>query len=94
MPLTDDAPRLISIDEFIKGMLGHKSSSSYYNHIHEEGWPQRVWPSGKPMLVYDECVAYIERLKARRVKPPKYVRPPAANPGQRGRPRKQPEAAG
>ncbi len=91
--LKDNAPRLITIDEFVKGMLGHKSSSSYYNHMHEEGYPQRVWPSGKPMLVYSECVAYLETLMQRRVKPPKFEKPPPRNPGQRGRPRKQPAEA-
>jgi len=78
--------RLVTIEFFVKNMLGYKSKVTYYNHIDDEGWPQRVWPGGKPMLVYSECLAYLERLKANRAPPAEpYVKPNKKNPGARQR---------
>lgn len=59
-------PKFVSIDFFVKEMLGYKSRITYYNHVGDEGFPQRVYPGGKPMLVYDECVAYLRRVMDRR----------------------------
>jgi len=91
--MTEEHPRFVTIDYFCKDMLGFKSRVSYYNHIKDEGWPQRVYPAGKPMLVYDECVEFQRRLMAKRQPPPSpYVKPTK---GRRiGRPVKQPEARG
>ena len=80
--LDENGDRLITIDEFIKGMLGYKSRITYYNHIEDEGWPQRVYPGGKPMLVLSECLKYLDLLKANREPPPTpYVKPNKKNPG-------------
>jgi|SRR5882672_1625526 len=55
--------RFVTIEYFIKEMMGYKSKVSYYNHLNDEGWPQRVYPgSGKPLLRYEDCVAYQEML--------------------------------
>lgn len=63
-------PRFVTIDYFIKDMLGYKSRISYYNHIKDPRWPQRVYPTGdKPMLDFDECVAFMEWKKGNREKP-------------------------
>jgi hypothetical protein len=67
---TEDHPRFVSIDYFVIDMLGLKARSNYYNHRNDEGWPQRVYPTGKPMLVYEECVAYQKMLMNRRGGPP------------------------
>lgn len=57
-------PKFVTIDYFIKQMLGYKSRISYYNHRNDAGFPQRVYPFGgpgsKPMLVYAECAAYLQ----------------------------------
>ncbi|RJT28403.1 hypothetical protein D3227_34365 [Mesorhizobium waimense] len=85
--------KLATIDYFIKDMLGYKSRVSYYNHINEPGWPQRVYLAGrKPMLVYDECLAYQRRLMAERDPPPPDKKPELPDGKQRhvGRPAKVP----
>lgn len=56
----------VTITHFIKNMLGFKARGTYYNHLDEPGWPQRVYPLGKPMLVYAECVAYLRKVEAAR----------------------------
>jgi hypothetical protein len=91
--MTDAAekPRLITIEQFIIGMMGFRSRISYYNHQGEPGWPQRVYIGKKPMLRYDDCMAYYNGLvsdpvpeaktppvRRRRVGRP--VRPPPAKP--------------
>lgn len=65
--------RFVSIGYFMKTMLGYKSDVSYYNHLDDEGWPQRVWPtaSGKPMLVREECDAYVAGKMDNRTPPTK-----------------------
>lgn len=71
-----DHPRFVTIDYFIKDMLGYSNRTSYYNHMDDPGWPQRVYPAGKPMLVYDECVAYQRQIMANRTPPAEaYVKP-------------------
>jgi len=85
--------RFVTIDYFMKEMLGYKSKVTYYNHLADEGWPQRVYPTGKPMLVYDECVAYQQQLMSKRVPTGRFKksRPPPLPDGQkrhRGRPAK------
>jgi hypothetical protein len=53
--------KFVTIDFFVKDMLGYKSRITYYNHIGDEGWPQRVYPAGKkPKLLYEECIAYVQ----------------------------------
>lgn len=64
--MTDEHPRFVTIGYFIHDMLGYKSRVSYYNHLGDKGWPQRVYPDGKPLLVYDECVAYQRSLMGKR----------------------------
>jgi len=66
--MTDEV-EFITIDEFVKGMLRYKSRISYYDHIDDEGWPQRVFV-GKPMLVKSECEAYVRKLLADRTAKP------------------------
>ena len=76
--MTDEPDKLVSIEYFVTQMLGYKAKSTYYQHMHEPGWPQRVYPGSKAMLVLSECEAYIAKLKADRtpapVKPPKVKR--------------------
>jgi hypothetical protein len=66
----DEPIRFVTIEYFIHDMLGYKSRISYYNHINDKGWPQRVYPTeGKPKLIYAECVAYQQKImKARSTK--------------------------
>lgn len=92
MDQPQEHPRFVTIDFFVKDMLGYKHRVSYYDHINDRGWPQRVYPGGtKPMLVYDECVAYQRMKMAERDPTPK----PAPTVKRRvGRPVKQPEARG
>lgn len=95
--MNDTPTRLVTIDYFIKEMMGWKTLSSYYSHIDDEGWPQRVYPNTKkPMLVLSECQAYIDGLMANREKPvAKFKRAKAGEgvradqkPRHRGRPAK------
>jgi len=86
MDAATDHPRFVSIDYFVNEMLGFKSRSTYYNHRNDVGWPQRVYPTGKPMLVYEECLAYQKMLMDRRNPPPVHRPPSLGRP--RGRPRK------
>lgn len=65
--------RLVTVDYFIKEMLGYKHRSTYYNHLDVPGWPQRVYPGGKPMLVLAECEAFMAKLLAERT-PQKVVK--------------------
>lgn len=91
MDAPQEHPRFVTIDFFVKDMLGYKHRVSYYDHINDPGWPQRVYPGGtKPMLVYDECVAYQRMKMAEREGKPKASAP--AGKRHVGRPAKQPEA--
>ncbi|MER9336034.1 hypothetical protein NKJ06_18925 [Mesorhizobium sp. M0293] len=85
-------PRFVTIDYFVKTMLGYKHRVSYYDHINDPGWPQRVYPGGKPMLVYDECVAYQRQKMAER--DPQRPTPTNGRKRHVGRPAKQTEARG
>lgn len=64
--MAEPGERYVTITYFIKNMLGFKARGTYYNHLDEPGWPQRVYPVGKPMLVYSECLAYQRKLEAAR----------------------------
>ena len=83
--------RFISINQFMD-MMGFKAASSYYNHIDDEGWPQRVWPGGtsKPMLVLAECEEYMAKIIANRVPPTKPFVKAKAGAGARARHRGRP----
>lgn len=62
--------KFVTIEYFIIEMMGYQSKTSYYNHLNDEGWPQRVYTGGgKPMLVYDECIAFQEMLMKRGRRP-------------------------
>lgn len=83
----------VTLKYFAVEMLGYKDVVSYYNHMHEPGFPQRVYPTGakKPMLVYEECVAYQERVMNARSTAPTEPRSrkktvPVARKPKRGRP--------
>jgi len=54
--------RFITIGEFVK-MMGRRSRNWYYNHLKDEGFPQRIYLPGndKPVLDLDECIAYQQR---------------------------------
>jgi hypothetical protein len=58
----DDHVHFVTLEYFMVEMLGFKSKQSYYDHASKPGWPQRVYPGGKPMLVLEECRAYQRRL--------------------------------
>jgi hypothetical protein len=81
--------RYVSISYFIKGMLGF-SRATYYNHLDQPGWPQRVYPTGtkKPMLIYSECLAYQRQLEEARKPAPAAPEPEPKAPQKRrpGRP--------
>jgi hypothetical protein len=89
--MSEQHPKFVTIDFFIKEMLGYKSRITYYNHLTDKGWPQRVYPGGKPMLVYDECVAYLQQLMDKRAPkgPFKKAEPPGGKKRHPGRPAKQ-----
>lgn len=53
------AGKLCTIAYFME-MAGYKSKVSYYNHLDDEGWPQRIYRTGRPMLRYDDCKAYLD----------------------------------
>lgn len=87
--------RFVTIDYFIKEMLGFQSRITYYNHIGDEGWPQRVYPAGmKPMLLYSECLAYVQGKMLERVAPVRQKKtPPPKKKRRPGRPVKAPKSA-
>lgn len=93
MDQTEQHPRFVTIDYFVKDMLGYRNRVTYYDHINDPGWPQRVYmPGGKPMLVYDECVAFLRQMMAKRAPAP--AKPTDGRKRRPGRPVKQPEARG
>ena len=79
---------LITIDQFMVDMLGYKSRVSYYNHLDDKGWPQRVYPGGKPMLVLSECQAYMESLLETRAPVP-FTRSMAGTGVRAGQPKRR-----
>jgi len=78
----NNLPRYVTITYFVTQMLGRRARGTYYNHLGDPGWPQRVMIGGKPMLNLDDCTAYIRRQDAIGRAPPVKVKRP------RGRPRK------
>lgn len=52
--------RYITLGFFVHEMLGMRSKNWYYNHLKDEGFPQRVYLPGstRPALDYDECIAW------------------------------------
>lgn len=75
-------PRYVTITYFITQMLHRRARGTYYNHLDDPGWPQRVMIGGKPMLNYDDCLGYIRRQDALGRAPKEQQKRP------RGRPRK------
>ena len=75
-------PRFVTVEHFMVDMLGFKHKQSYYDHVDKPGWPQRVYPGGKAMLVLEECVAYQRRLMEERGKPKTQAPPPKRRPGR------------
>ena len=76
--------QFVTIAYFMVEMLGFTSRQSYYDHLSEPGWPQRVLPGGRPMLVYAECLAYQQSLLDNRAPPP--APPPKRRKRHTGRP--------
>lgn len=60
--------RWCTIDHFMK-MLGYKTRVSYYNHVGDPGFPQRVYSGSKAYLIHSECVAYLKKVEADRTLP-------------------------
>jgi len=58
-PATNGHRRYVTIDEFVK-IMGRKSRNWYYNHVKDDGFPQRHYLPGndKPVLDLDECIAW------------------------------------
>ncbi|AZO68416.1 hypothetical protein [Mesorhizobium sp. M6A.T.Cr.TU.016.01.1.1] len=84
--------KFVTIEQFVIDMLGYKSRISYYDHVKDPGWPQRAYLAGKPLLVYDECVAFLQRMMDARNPPPPFKRPEPPDGKKRhiGRPAKVP----
>ena len=59
----EEKSRFITISEFVR-MMGRNARSWYYDHRNDPGFPQPV--GTPPMLLRDECEAYIARLIAER----------------------------
>lgn len=55
--------RYITLGEFVHEMMGKKSKNWYYDHMKDEGFPQRIYLPGssRPVLDYDECVRWQQR---------------------------------
>lgn len=81
-------PRFVTLEYFWREMLGLNSKGWYYNHADDPGMPKRVYFGSKPMLLYDECMAYINHLIEERVKRPvkRTKKNPAGKPRRVGRP--------
>ncbi|SIT55421.1 hypothetical protein BQ8794_210114 [Mesorhizobium prunaredense] len=90
---------LCTIDEFVMGMLGFRSRVSYYNHINQPGWPQRIVVGGKrPMLKRADGEAYV-KAQADLANPmpagqPKLLRQKPSKKRRVGRPVKAPVRGG
>jgi predicted DNA-binding transcriptional regulator AlpA len=63
LPERNEHKRYVTIGFFVHEMLGMRSKNWYYNHLKDEGFPQRVYLPGstRPALDYDECLAYQQR---------------------------------
>jgi len=85
--------RFVTLEYFWREMLGLRSKGWYYNHADDPGMPKRVYFGAKPMLLYDECLAYIDHLIEERephpLKPQQQKKNPAKKPRRVGRPVKQ-----
>jgi hypothetical protein len=67
--MSDDIERhdqLVTIDYFTKDMLGMADRSWYYRHQDVPGMPQRINIEGRTRLSLNECLAYMEQIKAKR----------------------------
>jgi hypothetical protein len=55
--------RYVSLSFFVHEMMGKKSKNWYYNHLADEGFPQRIYLPGSrhPVLDYADCIAYQQR---------------------------------
>lgn len=58
-------PRFVGVEFFWKEMLG-LTKGWYYNHADDPGMPKRVYFGMKPMLLYQECLAYIDSVIEKR----------------------------
>jgi hypothetical protein len=66
-----EPPRFVTVEYFWKEMLGLTNKSWFYDHANDPDMPRRVYFGYKPMLLYDECLAYIEhRLEGRSIRHP------------------------
>jgi predicted DNA-binding transcriptional regulator AlpA len=82
MPLpSDDHDHLVTIPYFTNQMLGVSRYWFYKHDGKDPDLPKRIMVGDKPLLSFRECLAYMERLKARRSGLPKPKR-------KVGRPRK------
>jgi hypothetical protein len=79
---TDTHDRFVTIQYFVKEMLGMKARNWYYDHQDDYGVPKRIIVGGKPKLSLRDCIAYQDMLRERVI--------PKAAPLKRkvGRPRK------
>jgi predicted DNA-binding transcriptional regulator AlpA len=63
--LPKDAPRLITQPTFYRTMLG-VTRNWYYRHKDEPGMPRPIMLGRRVLLLYSECVAYVEQQAAKR----------------------------
>lgn len=75
---TDSPSRLVTIDYFVKDMLGMSNRAFFYDHAGDPGFPQRVKIGSRAFLVRSECEQYVaDRIEARdkpKAKPPEKVK--------------------
>lgn len=94
-PALPSAPsKYCTIEEFIIGTLGFASRISYYNKLKEgePGWPVRRYIGKRPMLLREDCDAYVNQIEEASGAPRK--KPLGAAKKRRvGRPVKSPEKA-
>jgi hypothetical protein len=83
---TPEPPRFVTIEFFWKEMLGLTNKQWFYNHKDDPGFPRRVYFGSKPMLIHDECVAYIARMVGQRTMPEPEKKNPPRKPRRVGRP--------
>lgn len=84
-------PKFVTLEYFWKQMLGLPNKQWFYNHKDDPGFPRRVYFGSKPMLIYDECLAYIHKRIGARIMPeePEPTQPkktPPKKPRRVGRP--------
>lgn len=73
--------KFVTITYFVREMLGRRSRDWFYDHVNDEGMPQRVTVGDKVMLSFEDCTRYIEQLKSK-------AKVTAPRKRGRGRPRK------